>query len=137
MEKLMQFTTRNLSIIGPVAAAIVFLQAGVMAAQGKDYQALSLEDCQAIAREQNPVLGATREKVQELVADYQAARSKFFPRLVLLSYYDRLPPNRFISGALTNQELFKREGFTGVTGKQIIFDGLKTYYTKLQSNDYL
>ena len=79
----MQFTTRNLSIIGPVAAAIVFLQAGVMAAQGKDYQALSLEDCLALAREQNPVLGASREKVQELVADYQAARSKFFPRLVL------------------------------------------------------
>ena len=125
----MQFTTRNLSIIGSVAAALVFLQAGVMAAPGKDYQALSLEDCQAIAREQNPVLGATREKVQELVADYQAARSKFFPRLVLLSYYDRVPPNRFTSGALTNQELFKREGFTGVTGKQIIFDGLKTYYT--------
>ena len=124
----MQFTTRNLSIIGSVAAALVFLQAGVMAAPGKDYQALSLEDCQAIAREQNPVLGATREKVQELVADYQAARSKFFPRLVLLSYYDRVPPNRFTSGALTNQELFKREGFTGVTGKQIIFDGLKTYY---------
>ena len=24
--------------------------------------------------------------------------------------------------------MFKREGFTGVTGKQIIFDGLKTYY---------
>ena len=125
----MQFTTRNLSIIGSVAAALVFLQAGVMAAPGKDYQALSLEDCQAIAREQNPVLGATREKVQELVADYQAARSKFFPRLLLLSYYDRVPPNRFTSGALTNQELFKREGFTGVTGKQIIFDGLKTYYT--------
>ncbi|MCX5893009.1 MAG: TolC family protein, partial [Deltaproteobacteria bacterium] len=93
-----------------------------------DYQALSLEDCQAIARQQNPVLGATREKVQELVADYQAARSKFFPRLLLLSYYDRQPPNRFTSGALTNQQLFKREGLTAVTGKQIVFDGLKTYY---------
>lgn len=99
---------------------------GVMAG-AQDYQALSLEDCQAIARQQNPVLGATREKVRELVADYQAARSKFFPRLVLLSYYDRQPPNRFSSGA-TNQELFKREAFTGVTGKQILFDGLKTYY---------
>ena len=52
-------------------------------------RALSLEDCQAIARQQNPVLAGSREKVQELVADYQAARSKFFPRLVLKSYYDR------------------------------------------------
>ena len=107
---------------------VIMFWMGQAAASEKDYQALSLDDCLAVAREQNPVLSASREKVQELVADYQAARSKFFPRLVLLSYYDRVPPNRFTSGALTNQELFKREGFTGVTGKQIIFDGLKTYY---------
>jgi len=94
-----------------------------------DYRALTLDDCLALSREQNPVLSASREKVQELVADYQAARSKFFPRLVLVSYYDRQPPNRFSSGgALTNFELFKREGLTSVTGKQIIFDGLKTHY---------
>jgi len=98
-------------------------------ALGHDYRALTLDDCLALAREQNPVLSASREKVQELVADYQAARSKFFPRLVLVSYYDRQPPNRFSSGgALTNFELFKREGLTSVTGKQIIFDGLKTHY---------
>ena len=72
-------------------------------AGARDYQALSLDDCLALAREDNPVLGASREKVRELVADYQAARSKFFPRLVLTSYYDRVPPNRFSSGgALTN-----------------------------------
>ena len=124
----MRFTLKNLSLIFSVASAIIILQTGAMAAQEKDYQALSLEDCLALARQYNPVLGASRERVQELVADYQAARSKFFPRLVLLSYYDRQPADRFTSGALTNQELFKREGFTGVTGKQIIFDGLKTYY---------
>ena len=99
------------------------------AAAEKDYQALSLDDCLALARQQNPVLSASREKVQELVADYQAARSKFFPRLVLLSYYDRQPPNRFPpSGNPGPFDLFKREGYTAVTGKQLIFDGLKTYY---------
>ena len=98
-------------------------------AGARDYRALSLDDCLALAREDNPVLGASREKVRELVADYQAARSKFFPRLVLTSYYDRVPPNRFSSGgALTPFELFKREGVTAVTGKQIIFDGLKTHF---------
>ena len=95
----------------------------------KDYRALTLEDCQAIARQQNPVLAASREKIQELVADYQVARSKFFPRLVLTSFYDRQPPNRFSpGGVLTNFELFKREGYTGMLGKQIVFDGLKTYF---------
>ena len=65
-----------------------------------DYQALSLEDCLVLARQYNPVLAASREKIQELVADYQAARSKFFPRLVLTSFYDQaaaqpLCPGRF------------------------------------------
>jgi outer membrane protein len=125
----MRFFSRNLSLMPLVAAALIIVQGGAMAAPAKDYQALSLEDCQAIARRQNPVLGASREKVQELVADYQAARSKFFPRLVLTSFYDRQPPNRFSpGGGLTNLELFKREGYTGVLGKQIVFDGLKTYY---------
>jgi outer membrane protein len=98
-------------------------------AANQDYRALTLAECLSLAREYNPVLAASREKVQELVADYQAARSKFFPRLVLTSYFDRQPPNRFSpGGALTNFELFKREGYTGVSGKQLIFDGLKTYY---------
>jgi outer membrane protein len=107
----------------------MLLWAGLATAAEKNYQALSLEDCQAIARKQNPVLAASREKVLELVADYQAARSKFLPRLVLLSYYDRQPPNRFPpSGNPGPFDLFKREGYTAVTGKQLIFDGLKTYY---------
>jgi len=125
----MRFTSKNLSLIISLAAAIIILQAEIASAQGKYYQALSLEDCLVMARQYNPVLAASQEKIQELVADYQAARSKFFPRLVLTSYYNRVPPNRFSSGgALTNFELFKREGVVAVTGKQIIFDGLKTYY---------
>ncbi len=95
----------------------------------RDYQPLTLEDCLTLARKNNPVLAASRERINELVADYQAARSKFFPRLVLTSYYDRQPPNRFSpGGALTNFELFKREEYTGLSGKQLIFDGFKTYY---------
>jgi len=94
-----------------------------------DYRALTLENCLSLARQYNPVLSASREKVQELVADYQAARSKFFPRLVMTSYYDRQPPNRFPPGGNpSGKDLFKRDSYTGVLGKQIIFDGLKTYY---------
>ena len=98
-----------------------------LAALGQDYRALSLDECLALAREQNPVLSASREKIRELLADYNAARSKFFPRLVLTSSYSRQPSDRFAPGGFTPFELFKREGLTAVTGKQIIFDGLKTY----------
>ena len=119
--------TQSWKTIVLILGALMLWVAQAGAAEN-DYQTLSLEDCQAIARRQNPVLSASREKVQELVADYQAARSKFFPRLVLLSFYDRQPPNRFAPGGSTPIELFKREGYTAVTGKQLIFDGLKTYY---------
>jgi len=120
---------KTLVMVLGIAWVLMIPPANVALAAAKDYQALTLEDCLSLARENNPVLAASREKIQELVADYQVARSKFFPRLVLTSYYDRQPPNRFSpGGGLTSLELFKREGYTGVAGKQIFFDGLKTYF---------
>ena len=63
------------------------------------------------------------------MADYQAARSKFFPRLVLTSYYDRQPPNRFPPGGASPPVNYSNEKvLLRVNGKQILFDGLKTYY---------
>jgi outer membrane protein TolC len=114
--------------VGAVAALFIVLGGGIGIAQVKNYQALSLEDCLSLARQYNPVLAGSREKIQELTADYQAARSRFFPRLVLSSFYTRQPSDRFAPGGFTPFELFKREGYTGVAGKQIVFDGMKTYY---------
>lgn len=65
---------------------------GQATVQEINYQALSLEDCLALALKYNPVLGGSKERIRELVADYDAARSQFFPRLVLLSYYQKLDP---------------------------------------------
>ena len=125
----MRFGLKGILPVPTLAWVMIVLLLNQAMALEHDYRALTLDDCLALAREQNPVLTASREKVQELVADYQAARSKFFPRLVLLSYYDRQPPNRFPPSGNPGQfDLFKREGYTGVTGKQLIFDGLKTYY---------
>jgi outer membrane protein TolC len=108
--------------------SVVVLGGGANA-QEMVYQALTLEDCLALARENNPDLGASREKIQELLADYQAARAKFFPRLVLSAFLTRQPPDRFApGGGASNTELFKTEAFTGVTGKQVVFDGWKTHH---------
>jgi len=115
------------------------LWAGQAAAAGQNYQALSLDDCLVLARQYNPVLAASREKIQELEADYQAARSKFFPRLVLTSYYDRQPPNRFPpSGNPGPFDLFKREGYTGVLGKggRQIETGFEYEASEGGSNEY-
>jgi outer membrane protein len=125
----MRFRPSSLLLFYSLAWFILALPPGEVTAGAQNYQALSLDDCLAIARKQNPALAASREKIQELAADYQAARSKFFPRLVLTSFYDRQPPNRFPPSANPLPfDLFKREGYTGVYGKEIIFDGLKTYY---------
>ena len=100
--------------------------------QGIDYQAMSLEDCLALARKYNPVLGGATERIQELVADYQAVKSQFFPQLTLLSYYERLEPNRLPPGGSTappTMDFNKDEAFGGIAGKQILFNGGKTYYS--------
>jgi outer membrane protein len=130
----MRFRPSCLLLFYSLAWFILALPPGEVTARAQNYQALSLEDCLALARQYNPVLASSREKIQELVADYQAARSKFFPRLVLTSFYDRQPPNRFAPGGFAPFELFKREGYTGVYGKQIIFDGMKTYYNTQAAN---
>lgn len=108
--------------------SVAVLRSGANA-QEMVYQALTLEDCLAVGRTNNPVLGASREKIRELEADYHAARARFFPRLVLSSFYTRQPPDRFApGGGGLSTELFKREGFAGVTGKQVVFDGWRTHY---------
>ncbi len=114
-------------ILGLAVLLTVF--GGAIPGSAADYRSLTLEDCLALARQHNPVLGASREKISEMVADFDAARSKFFPRLTLLSYYQRLEPNRLSpGGASTNQTLFGQEGLASLTGKQLVFDGLKTYH---------
>ncbi len=84
----MRFGLKDILPVPAFAWVMIFFLLNQAMALEHDYRALTLDNCLAIARQQNPVLGASRERVQELVADYQAARSKFFPRLVLLSYYD-------------------------------------------------
>ncbi len=116
------------SIILVLAGFMLAVQAGAATLPAVSYQALTLEDCLALARKENPVLAASREKIQELVADYQAARSRFFPRLTLLSYYTRQPADRFVSGGQPPPNLFTKEQYWGITGKQVLFSGLKNYH---------
>jgi outer membrane protein len=129
-SKLMSFRPKILCLV-----SLFFLWSSLPLYGGEavspDYQALSLENCLTIARKENPALGASREKVQELVADYQAARSQFFPRLTLLSYFTRQPADRFVSGGLPPPNLFTKELSGAITGKQILFSGLKNYHNTL------
>jgi len=113
-----------------LSTLIISIDAHAESTQGSEYQSLPLEDCLSLAREHNPVLSGATEKIRELLADYQAAKSKFFPRLILTSYYVRTNPDRLSpGGASTTQSLFKEEGLISVSGKQLLFDGGTTYYS--------
>jgi outer membrane protein len=95
-----------------------------------DRQTLSLADCLALARDNNPVASQAQERIRELVADYEATRSSFFPRVALTSYYQRLDQDRMPPGGFAppGQRLFDQEGLTTVTARQTLFKGGKTYY---------
>ena len=97
---------------------------------GGSAKALGLADCLSLARENNPVANEARERIHELVADYEATRASFFPRLALTSYYQRLDQDRMPPGGFTppGQRLFDQEALTTVSAKQTIFKGGRTYY---------
>lgn len=98
--------------------------------QGESPKILSLTDCLALARENNPVASQSKERIRELVADYEVTRSSFFPRIALTSYYQRLDQDRMSPGGFTppGQRLFDQEALGTITARQTLFKGGKTYY---------
>ncbi len=130
------FKIRNFKRLFNIIVCLLFLfalstNADAETTQGSDYQTLNLEDCLALAGKYNPALSGAREKIRELIADYQAAKSQFFPQLTLLSYYERLDPHRLTSSGITpsTQELNNDEAYAAITGKQILFNGGITRYS--------
>ena len=113
-------------------ASSAYADPGAQMPLNPDYRSLSLQDCLSLARRYNPALGGAMEKIRELTADYRAARSQFFPQLTSVAYYERLEPNRLLPGigippkGITPDSA---EGFAGITGKQLLFNGGQTYYT--------
>ena len=91
---------------------------------------LTLEQCLSVARAHNPKVLASWEKINELVADYTAARSTFFPRIAASSYYYKIDSGRLGNGGAATSRLFHEESLHSLTGKQILFDGFKTYFNQ-------
>jgi outer membrane protein len=126
-------TTRLKAALRALPAVLLFLvsewaHAGTPPEGGP--KTLSLADCLALARENNPVASQARERIHELVADYEAIRSGFFPRLALTSYFQRLDQDRMPPGGFSppGQRLFDQEVLTTISARQTVFKGGKTYY---------
>src|SRR4030067_2652303 len=97
--------------------------------QKGEVRVLTLKEGLDLALKNNPTISFNLEKVNELVQDYNIARSNLFPAVSLSAYADWVDPNRLSpGGGATTTKLFSQENLALAKAKQIMFDGFKTYY---------
>jgi outer membrane protein len=97
--------------------------------QKGEVRILTLKECLDFALKNNPTISLNREKVQELVQDYNIARSSLFPAISLTAYANWLDSGRLSPGGVaTTAVLFGQENLGLAKVKQTLFDGFKTYY---------
>ena len=101
------------SIIMVLAGFMLAVQAGAGSPPAASYQALTLEDCLALARKENPVLAAFPGKDPGVGGGLPGGPVQFFPRLTLLSYYTRQPADRFVSGGQPHPTCLPRSNTGG------------------------
>ncbi len=89
-------------------------------------EALTLEQCIALALRHNPTVTIERERLQQAEEDYVVARAALLPRLTGSAYYNRLDPNRLNPAGFattTTPTLFVDEAFAGVRLRQLVIGG--------------
>jgi outer membrane protein len=108
---------------------VLLLPALVWSQQRGEVRILTLKECLDLALKNNPTISLNREKVQELVQDYNIARSGLFPAISLTAYANWLDSGRLSpGGGATTTLLFGQENLALAKVKQTLFDGFKTYY---------
>ncbi len=119
-----------LILLACISALGVFTLECCAESAGNNTKSFTLEECLTAARRNNPRVIAAQEKIVELTADYNAARSRFFPTLTVISYASKQgPSDRLSGGGITDHRLYTSESLNSVMGKQILFDGFKTYFS--------
>ncbi len=97
--------------------------------QKGEVRTLTLKECLDFALKNNPTISLNREKIQELIQDYNIVRSNLFPAISLSAYANWLDPGRLSPGGVaTTAVLFGQENLGLAKVKQTLFDGFKTYY---------
>jgi TolC family type I secretion outer membrane protein len=97
--------------------------------QKGEVKVLTLKECLDFALKYNPTISLSRERIQEMIQDYNIARSGLFPTISARGYASWVAPNRLPpGGGAISTTLFSQENLASIAGRQNIFDGLKTYY---------
>ena len=109
--------------------ALLLFPALAWSQQKDKVKILTLKECLDFALKYNPTISLNRERIQEMIQDYNIARSGLFPTLSLRAYANWVDPGRLSpGGGATTTTLFGQENLGLLTARQNIFDGLKTYY---------
>ena len=108
---------------------LLVLPALTWSQQKGEVRILTLKECLDQALRYNPTISVSRERIQEMIQDYNIARAGLFPTINLHAYANWLDPSRLSpGGGVSTTALFSQENLALLTAKQNIFDGLKTYY---------
>jgi outer membrane protein TolC len=110
-------TIKQAFAVEPVATLSVETQAE------NPVRMLTLDQCIALAFENNPGLQIEREKILELEDEYRIASSGLYPKVTASAFYTRLDRDRV--GVLPGMA-FSEETFGQVKLRQLLFDGRKT-----------
>jgi outer membrane protein len=112
-----------------ILIALLLFPALAWSQQKAELKVLTLKECLEFALKYNPTISLNRERIQEMIQDYNIARSGLFPALSLRAYANWVDPNRLSpGGGATTTTLFGQENLGSLAVRQNIFDGLKTYY---------
>jgi outer membrane protein len=112
-----------------ILIVLLLFPAWVWSQQKGELKVLTLKECLDFALKYNPTISLNRERIQEMIQDYNIARSGLFPALSLRAYANWVDPGRLSpGGGATTTTLFGQENLGSLAARQNIFDGLKTYY---------
>jgi outer membrane protein len=112
-----------------ILIALLLFPAWAWSQQKGEVKVLTLKECLDFALKYNPTISLNRERIQEMIQDYNIARSGLFPTLSLRAYANWVDPGRLSpGGGATTTTLFGQENLGLLAARQNIFDGLKTYY---------
>jgi outer membrane protein TolC len=84
---------------------------------------LTLDQCIAVALENNPALQVERERIAELEHEYRIAAAALYPSVSVSGYYQRVDDDRL--GTLPNMA-YSEESLAQAKVKQVLFNGGRT-----------
>jgi outer membrane protein TolC len=116
-------------LVFTILLVLLSFPALIWAQQKGEVKILTLKECLDFAVKYNPTISLNRERIQELIQDYNIARSGLFPIVSLSAYANWVDPGRLSpGGGATTTTLFGQENLASLRARQNIFDGFKTYW---------